>query len=206
MSLKRAVVSCKQYLRGAVLDVGAGPADRYGHLVDGVLTRMDIRPGDDIALVGTVEAIPVPDSSFDAILCTQVIEHVRQPWRAPKEFFRILKAGGHAVITVPQLNELHEEPHDYFRYTNHGISSLFVDAGFVVVNIVRRGGVWSSLAQIMIRYLTDCFGMYNRAILGRVFGRLATLAARVSLWLDARDTSRAGCKHALGWCIVVMKP
>lgn len=205
MSLKAAIAESREFLHGRVLDVGAGLSNRYGHFVSGELVRMDIVQRDGIALVGRADAIPASDASFDAIICTQVLEHVRAPWRVPAEFFRVLKSGGHAVITVPQFNELHEEPNDYFRYTNHGISSLFEDQGFQVVHIRPRGGFYSVVAQACIRYVTDRCHMYERPIIGRIFGRMATLCARASLWCDRRDTSHAGQVNVLGWCIVIRK-
>jgi SAM-dependent methyltransferase len=204
--LRNQVASMAQYMRGLTLDIGAGERNRYGDLFDtSEYVTMDITEGPNVSIVGSIEDIPSPENSFDSIVCTQVLEHVPHPQKAVEEMFRVLKAGGFALITAPQFNELHEEPHDYFRYTPFGLESLFSEAGFTVVEKKQRGGYFSLRAQSAIRYALDRFHLHKRPILGWVFSKWFALYGRFMLWLDSVDASAANRKHAIGWLYVVRK-
>jgi len=54
-----------------------------------------------IDLVSDITAVPAPDASFDAILCSEVLEHVPDPTRALDEFSRLLKPGGKLILAAP---------------------------------------------------------------------------------------------------------
>ena len=88
---------------------------------------------------GTADDIPLEDDSVDTILCTQVLEHVKRPWIAISEMHRVLRTDGALILTVPQYWPLHEEPHDYFRFTTYGLRSLLDDVGFTIVEMHGEG-------------------------------------------------------------------
>src|SRR5450432_3435038 len=52
-------------------------------------------------IVSDILAIPLPDNSVDAIMCTEVFEHIPDPIRAITEFNRLLKPGGYLIVTAP---------------------------------------------------------------------------------------------------------
>jgi ubiquinone/menaquinone biosynthesis C-methylase UbiE len=52
-------------------------------------------------VVANVYEIPYPDHNFDLVTCTETLEHLERPKEALQEMFRILKPGGHLVVTVP---------------------------------------------------------------------------------------------------------
>ena len=54
-----------------------------------------------------VETLPWPDGSVDAVVCNQVLEHLKNIWLPMSEMHRVLKPGGHAVLSVPNLASLH---------------------------------------------------------------------------------------------------
>ena len=83
-------------------------------------------------IVGSLEALPVAARSFDAVVSTQVLEHVAEPLLVLRELHRVLRPAGKLYLTVPFVGELHEEPHDFFRYTPHGLRHLLTSAGFQV--------------------------------------------------------------------------
>jgi SAM-dependent methyltransferase len=80
---------------------------------------------------------------FDIVFCTQVIEHVPDPGALVEETFRVLRPGGFLVLTGPFWWPLHEEPHDYHRFTRYGFSHLLARAGYVDVEITPDGGDWA---------------------------------------------------------------
>lgn len=75
---------------------------------------------------------PCPDSSFDIVLCNQVLEHVFQPQAFLAEVARVLRPGGRLLLTVPFVWDEHEQPHDFARYTRFGLRHLLEQAGLTI--------------------------------------------------------------------------
>lgn len=53
------------------------------------------------------ERLPWPDASVDVVVCNQVLEHLKNVWLPMTEMHRVLRPGGHAVLSVPNLASLH---------------------------------------------------------------------------------------------------
>lgn len=66
-----------------------------------------------IDLVCDITAIPEPDGSFDAILCSEVLGHIPEPTKALDEFARLLKRGGILILTAPFASLVHMSPYHY---------------------------------------------------------------------------------------------
>jgi len=66
-----------------------------------------------IDLVCDITAIPEPSSSFDAILCSEVFEHLPDPLKALDEFSRLLKPGGTLILTAPFSSLVHFAPYHF---------------------------------------------------------------------------------------------
>ncbi len=54
-----------------------------------------------------IQKFPLADASMDVVVCNQVLEHLKQIYLPLSEIHRVLKVGGHAVISVPNLAALH---------------------------------------------------------------------------------------------------
>jgi SAM-dependent methyltransferase len=98
-------------------------------------------------VVGISETLPFKSDSFDSILCTQVLEHVPRPWLTMAEIFRVLKPNGRLLLSVPQSWRLHEQPHDFYRYTRFGLQSLCDQANLSIEKILPQGGAWALIGQ-----------------------------------------------------------
>jgi SAM-dependent methyltransferase len=135
-----------------VLDVGAGEAP-YRELFDEhdyvTLDYADTPHSGHVDLHGAADSIPAEDGSFDAIVCTQVLEHVPRPLRALQEFHRVLRPGGTLIATVPFAWEEHEAPYDFYRYTRYGIEQLLGDADFAEIEVRPRTDCFTTLAQLI---------------------------------------------------------
>jgi len=62
---------------------------------------------------------------FDVILCLNVLEHVFDFRKAIDNLYNALKPEGIALIVVPAYYPLHDEPRDYWRFTEHALKKLF---------------------------------------------------------------------------------
>lgn len=142
---------------GPLLDVGCG-AMPHREVVTGVVRYdgLDItRRTADVRYESSVTDMhEVPSDEYEFVLCTEVLEHIDQPQRALAEMYRVLQPGGQLVLTVPFLSRLHEEPHDYYRYTTYGLQTLLAEAGFLVdeveVTTSLAGFLGHQLSSIVI--------------------------------------------------------
>jgi SAM-dependent methyltransferase len=147
----------------AVLDVGAGTAPHRAHFAHcayrahdfGKLERAQLQDGDAYYspdYVSDILCIPVPASSFDAVLCTEVLEHVPEPIKAVAELARILRPGGRLLLSAPLGSGLHQEPfHFYGGYTPYWYRRFLAEAGFVDVEVRANGGAFKFLGQELLR-------------------------------------------------------
>jgi SAM-dependent methyltransferase/predicted O-methyltransferase YrrM len=137
-----------------VLDVGAGDAPYAELFAHADYVTLDwegsLHAGARAAeITASADAMPLEDGGFDVVLLTQVLEHVLRPAAVLHEIARVLRPGGRLFATVPFVWELHEEPHDYWRFTNHALAALLEDAGFAEYAIEPRSDSLSALAQLM---------------------------------------------------------
>ncbi|HBU27575.1 TPA: hypothetical protein DEB00_00470 [Candidatus Uhrbacteria bacterium] len=120
-------------LTGKVLNAGCGT--RRPTLPNASeVHNLDIFPGEDIGLVGSIENIPIGNEEFDSVLNIAVLEHVERPWVAVKEMARVLKPGGTLVCCVPFFQPVHKVPCDYYRFTEDGLKFLLEDSGLQIVS------------------------------------------------------------------------
>jgi len=141
-----------------ILDAGAGHRPYKGLFDHAEYQSCDYMPvleetGSDTGVLHTfycdLENIPRESGTYDAIICNQVLEHVRRPGNVIGEFFRILKPGGKLFLTAPQCFGIHMEPHNYYNFINYGLKFLFEEAGFEVISIKPLGGIFWLLGKVM---------------------------------------------------------
>lgn len=190
-----------------VLDVGAGDApyaELFAH-TDYVTLEWESSPheGAQTAVVrASADAIPLADASFDAVVLTQVLEHVRRPAAVIAEIARVLRPGGRLLATVPFVWELHEEPHDYWRFTSYALASLLEDGGLDAIRIEPRSDSFSALAQLMTNVSWTLLGHDGDDRAVQASGVLRELAGEVAR-LAPLDTRRA---LPLGYTIEARRP
>jgi len=139
----------RHLFRGRLLDNGCGNQPYrgwYQPLVDEVVA-LDAVSADGVSVLGFADRLPFADQSFDTVLVTEVLEHIENAERAVGELFRILRPGGHALITVPYFYPTHEAPYDYRRFTHFGLTDVLRRHDFDVVDIEAKGGPGLLLAH-----------------------------------------------------------
>jgi SAM-dependent methyltransferase len=136
----------ERYARGRALDMGAGQLAWSNLLREHCHEYMSgdlIRGHPQLDLLFDVrEGLPFADKTFDTLFCCSVLEHVAEPWEAFSEMWRVLVPDGVAIVSLPFVYNLHDEPHDYYRFTRYGIQYLATKTGFAVGEVVVNGGLF----------------------------------------------------------------
>jgi SAM-dependent methyltransferase len=151
-SVYESIRSAQELLKGRILDLGAGEqpyrvlAEGHGNQYVALDVTFSEPKRPDVCADSL--RLPFKDNSFDTVLCTQVAEHVKNPFLMFAEASRVLTQGGWLILTAPQAWPLHEEPYDFFRYTKYGLALLAEQAGLEVVTIRERHGALVALGQI----------------------------------------------------------
>lgn len=107
--------------------------------------------------------LPFQEACFDTVLCTQVLEHVREPQRLINEAFRVLRPGGTLLLSAPQTWGLHEQPADFWRFTRYGLEYLLTKSGFRVVSTAATSGMWGMVGQRTASLIWGIIG-HNRTV------------------------------------------
>jgi SAM-dependent methyltransferase len=105
-----------------------------------------------IDLVSDITAIPAPDTSFDAILCSEVLEHLPEPTHALDEFARLLKPGGVMILTAPFASIVHIAPHHYCSgFSKYWYEYHLAQRGFSIETLTANGDWYAMLLQEITR-------------------------------------------------------
>lgn len=146
-------------LKGKLLDIGCGKMPYRAHILESSAvdqyTGMDIDSSltydkdiiPDIRWDG--KTMPVQNESYDSAIATEVLEHCPNPELVMKEIHRVLRPGGIFFFTVPFLWNLHEVPHDEYRYTPFSLERHLKNSGFTSIDLFSMGGWHASMAQML---------------------------------------------------------
>lgn len=124
---------------------------------------MDIDPARGPDLVSDVADVPCAEATFDAIVMSEVLEHVQRPQAAVDSVHRLLKPGGRLILTVPFLFPIHDQPYDYYRYTRFGLHYLLRDFQHVEV---RERNSWAEAINVLAPRLFTQAGAQKEGMAG----------------------------------------
>jgi len=158
-SIKKASASSLINFKGSLLDIGCGKMPYKNYILKNSQVNSYVGLDIETALVYdnsvkpdfTWDGITMPfeNESFDCAFGTEVLEHCPYPEIVLKEVFRVLKPGGVFFFTVPFLWNLHEVPHDEYRYTPFSLARHFKNTGFHSIDIKATGGWHAAMAQMI---------------------------------------------------------
>jgi SAM-dependent methyltransferase len=137
----------KLHAKGRLLDLGCGKVplfDAYRHYVtDNVCIDWDntVYKNDHLDFEADLtKELPFADGEFDTIILSDVLEHIAEPERLCREIARVLSSRGKLLMNVPFYYMLHEEPHDYYRYTEFALRRLMNRSGLHILQLQTMGG------------------------------------------------------------------
>lgn len=146
-------------LKGRMLDFGCGEKPYRD------LFQVDEYIGVDIAVSGhgteggQVDVfydgrhIPFADAHFDAVLASEVFEHVFNLDEIMGELHRVMRPGARMLITAPFGWDEHEKPYDFARYTCFAWEAILRRHGFRVIEAGKNGHYITAVTQLWIAYL-----------------------------------------------------
>lgn len=197
----------RKHASGDFLDLGCGTMPYRAVIIPLVRSydSLDVEaraPG--VTYLADIQVMPeVPDSRYDTVLCSEVLEHIPRPEAALAEIHRVLRPEGRLLLSVPFLSRLHEEPHDYFRYTEHGLRELLGRQGFVVEEVTPIASVCSFLGHQISSLLVA--GTWRIPVLREIAFVLNLIAVVLPCyWLDRLVMPRR--KLPAGYVAVAVRP
>lgn len=194
----------RAHARGRLLDLGCGMVPFYGMYKDHVTENVCIdwahslhaNPHLDV-VADLNQPFPLPDATFDTVLCSDVLEHIAEPAAFLREAARVLKPGGTLLLMVPFFYWIHEQPHDYYRYTEFALRRLLTQAGLAVDSIEAYGGYPDVLVDLL------CKGVARRSWLVKPLVAIATPLTRAGFLRRWRERSSA--TFPLGYVAVAQR-
>lgn len=135
--------------------------------------------------------LPFADAAFDAVICSELLEHVPEPQAVTAEIHRVLKPGGTLLLCVPFMNRVHGDPYDFARYTDYYWLQALDKIGFRDIHIEKQGLFWSVLAD-MLRdwaYLKTSRGPLQKSWIIGLVSSFMTAAKRKAMKWDAAKSA-----------------
>ena len=146
------------HAKGKLLDLGCGKVPLYAAYREFVTENICIDWGDTFhkneyldCELDITKKLPFCESEFDTIILSDVLEHIPIPEQLWKEMARILSGNGKIIMNVPFFYWLHEQPHDYYRYTEFALRRFVETSGLRLILLKPIGGAPEVLADILAK-------------------------------------------------------
>ena len=141
-----------------VLTVGAGGEINdllmaYSTAKSFRVVSLDIDQNRDPDVVGDICATSLGPSRFDVVVLCEVIEHLKSPEQGLANIHQMLKPGGKLILSAPFVFPIHDQPHDYFRFTRFGLEMLLESFRDVVVT--QRNTYFEAIDVLWMRLLLE---------------------------------------------------
>ena len=178
--------AAESHARGRLLDIGCGRKPWAPIFAPYVSEHVGIdpdpsAPGADV-IAGAYD-VPLEDETADAVLLTEVLEHLEDPLRGLREARRLLKAGGAVILTTPLLFPVHDR-RDFFRYCPAGLEHLMTEAGFTELSVRPLSGQWTTLATLRGISLHS---LRRGPVSSKLVDAYSTLSLALAVRLDKAD-------------------
>lgn len=182
-----------------LLDAGAGES-QYRHLFPQCrYTAVDLAIGDQswnyskLDALANLLSLPFRNASFAAVLSIVTLEHVSDPLQALREMGRVSATGSRLFLVVPMEWEVHQHPHDYFRFTRYAVEHLLRESGWKITRIDPGGGFF----RLLSRRLMNALQFFPTPLMAL----LAVFVAPTALLVGALDFLDKKRDYTLGYFV-----
>lgn len=197
-----------QYAKGTLLDLGCGRVPLYEAYKDHVEEIICADWENTLHKTSYLDfeqdlhkKIKLKDKTVDTVILSDVLEHLLYPRNAIKEVYRLLRKDGVVILNVPFFYWIHEEPHDFHRYTEFALRTMLEEEGFTIELLEPAAGVLEVMADIWSKFLT------NIPVAGLWFAACVQWFAL--LWFNSKPgywyAKRSGRRFPLGYQVVARK-
>ena len=201
----------EKYYKGHLVDLGCGEAPykefflQHADSYTGVDWTKTLHNSQADIVSDLNKKIEMKDNNADTLVSLSVIEHLSEPQIFLNEAYRVLKKGGYFILQVPWQWQIHEAPHDFFRYTPHGLKYIFEKAGFEILEIIPISGFFST-SLTKINYFSSRFirgPKLLKLIIKTILIPFWTINQIIAPLLDKLD--RAKDKETMGYFVLAKK-
>ena len=198
----------KVHARGRLLDLGCGFVplfDAYkSHVTENICVDWDntLHKNDYLDYAcDLTQPLPFRDAEFDTIILSDVLEHMPEPQQLWAEMARILRPGGKVLVSVPFYYWIHEQPYDYYRYTEFALTRFVERSGLTVSQLESLGGAPEVLADVMAK------SVHRVPLVGRAVAMaVQSITLKVGGTGPGRKVSRkSGRLFPIGYFMVAQK-
>jgi SAM-dependent methyltransferase len=168
-----------KYANGLLLDLGCGQApllDFYSKYVEKVICADWKNSIHDQSIVDVFcdlnEPLDFATDTFDTVILSDVLNHLKDPELALREIHRILKPNGVLLFNTPFLYNLNEEPYDFGRYSTHKFEFWAAKYNFKTIQIETFGGINDVLEHFGLRVI---YKLPAGKILGRFIYKMRSI-------------------------------
>jgi SAM-dependent methyltransferase len=198
----------RRYARGRLLDLGCGRVPLFDAYKDFVTDNICVDWGNSLHRnehldleCDLTKALPFRSGEFDTIILSDVLEHIPEPMQLWSEMSRVLTVSGTIIMNVPFFYWLHEQPHDYYRYTEFSLRRFAEASSMNVVLLTAVGGVPEIIGDMVAKSIfpLPCAG---RSL--AVFAQYLT-SIFIKTRIGKRVSERTRNLFPLGYFLVVQK-
>lgn len=168
------------------LDIGSGGSS-YDKFFPNRLT-VDIDPLRKPEIVADAHNLPFRDNEFEVVLCTEVLEHVKNPFKVEEEIRRVTKPGGMLILSTRFVFPLHDTPHDFWRFTKYGLKEIF--GKWEIIELKNETQTFSTVAALLQRIIFQTKLKFNKISKGLLL--LVTYIFDRLNWLIVKEFGNIG--------------
>lgn len=198
-ALKKCFLRVEEGERG--LNIGSGPGSKHAHIIN-----LDIEAMPNVDCCARAEALPFVNNTFRVVVSQETLEHVRDPFKAVSEVFRVLRPGGTFYCQVPFVIGYHPGPTDFWRFTRQGIDELVRQAGFECEEIGIAVGTGTGMYRITVEFWAVLASVFYAGLYLPAKGFFALILTPLK-WLDSPlARSPQASRIPGGYYVIALKP
>jgi SAM-dependent methyltransferase len=198
----------RTFAHGKLLDLGCGQVPLFAAYRDFITDNVCVDWTKSVHVAEHLDhacdlngPLPFSDGEFDTILLSDVLEHVAEPHHLWNEMTRVMAADGVLLMNVPFIYWLHEQPYDFYRYTEFALRRFVDLSALKLVELSATGGVPEIMADIFAKNIVLL------PYIGKLLAVMAqaTVAGLLTTRLGRAISDRTAKAFPLGYFLVASK-